>query len=198
MNHIIMNKQIPTIIILIPNSLMGYGLRSILERQFPFAAFKVMEEFEQVAGYAPEDIFHIFAAANIIVEHSDFFEQRHNKTIALTFGSPNAQLLKEYPQINVSASAEQIEQSITELHKSAHGRPMMMRGEEKSAEVLSPREIEVLKLIVDGRMNKEIADILNISTTTVITHRKNIIEKVGVKSVAGLTIYAVMKRFIEI
>lgn len=193
-----MNKKVPIIVILIQNPLMGCGLRSILERQFPFAAFKVLGEFEEVAGYAPDEIFHIFAAANIIVEHSEFFEQRRNKTIALTFGSPNAQLLKEYPQINVSDSAEQIERSITDLHKAAHGRSMMVHTEADGKEVLSPREIEVLKLIVEGRMNKEIADMLNISTTTVITHRKNIIEKVGVKSVAGLTIYAVMKRFIEI
>ena len=45
--------------------------------------------------------------------------------------------------------------------------------------------------------NKEIADKLNISLTTVITHRKNITEKLGIKSVSGLTIYAVMNGYIE-
>jgi DNA-binding CsgD family transcriptional regulator len=63
--------------------------------------------------------------------------------------------------------------------------------------VLSLREIEVLRLVVQGYINKEIADKLNISLTTVITHRKNITEKLGIKSVSGLTIYAVMQGLVE-
>lgn len=62
---------------------------------------------------------------------------------------------------------------------------------------LSAREIEVLTLIARGRINKEIADKLHISLTTVISHRKNITEKLGIKSVAGLTIYAVMHGYVE-
>ena len=61
---------------------------------------------------------------------------------------------------------------------------------------LSAREIEVLVLITKGLIN-EIADKLNISLTTVITHRKNIVEKLGIKSVSGLTIYAVMHGYID-
>jgi DNA-binding CsgD family transcriptional regulator len=62
---------------------------------------------------------------------------------------------------------------------------------------LSVREIEVLKLITKGLINKEIADRLGISLTTVISHRKNITEKLGIKSVSGLTIYAVMNGYVE-
>ena len=63
---------------------------------------------------------------------------------------------------------------------------------------LSAREIEVLVLITKGLINKEeIADKLNISLTTVISHRKNITEKLGIKSVSGLTIYAVMHGYVE-
>lgn len=65
-------------------------------------------------------------------------------------------------------------------------------------EVLSERETEVLKLLVAGKANKEIADKLNISTHTVITHRKNISQKTGIKSVSGLTIYAVLKDIISV
>ena len=59
------------------------------------------------------------------------------------------------------------------------------------------REIEVLSLVARGFINKEIADKLNISLATVITHRKNITEKLGIKSVSGLTIYAVMRGYVE-
>jgi len=60
------------------------------------------------------------------------------------------------------------------------------------------REIDVLKLVATGLANKEIADKLNISIHTVITHRKNISQKIGIKSVSGLTIYAVVKKFISL
>ena len=63
---------------------------------------------------------------------------------------------------------------------------------------LSKREVEILVLVAQGLMNKEIADRLNISLNTVITHRKNIIKKTGIKSVAGLTSYALMHNYIDI
>lgn len=65
-------------------------------------------------------------------------------------------------------------------------------------EDLSERETDVLKLIVTGLSNREIAEKLNISTHTVITHRKNISQKTGIKSVSGLTIYAVLKELISV
>ena len=62
---------------------------------------------------------------------------------------------------------------------------------------LTPREIDVLRLVSRGLANKEIADKLNIGLTTVISHRKNITEKLGIKSASGLAIYAVMHGYIE-
>lgn len=64
--------------------------------------------------------------------------------------------------------------------------------------VISEREIDVLKLLVEGNSNKEIANNLCISTHTVITHRKNIIRKTGIKSVPGLTIYAMVNKVITL
>ena len=58
--------------------------------------------------------------------------------------------------------------------------------------MLSQREVEVLRLIASGHINKEIADKLAISLNTVLTHRKNITAKLGIKSVSGLTFYAMM------
>ena len=58
--------------------------------------------------------------------------------------------------------------------------------------LLTKRETEVLRLLAQGLLNKEIADKLGISLHTVISHRKNIISKLGIKTVSGLTIYAMM------
>lgn len=63
---------------------------------------------------------------------------------------------------------------------------------------LSEREIDVLRLLVTGNSNKEIADKLFISVYTVISHRKNISLKTGIKSLSGLTIYAVTQNIISI
>lgn len=56
---------------------------------------------------------------------------------------------------------------------------------------LSEREIDVLVQLVNGLSNKEIAEELNISVHTVISHRKNIVDKTGIKSLPGLTIFAI-------
>jgi len=64
-------------------------------------------------------------------------------------------------------------------------------------EELTVREKEVLRLIALGNTNKAIADILFISTHTVISHRKNITEKLGIKSIPGLTVYAIIQKIID-
>jgi len=62
---------------------------------------------------------------------------------------------------------------------------------------LSEREKDVLKLVALGFQNKEIADKLFISIHTVISHRKNITEKLGIKSISGLTVYAILNKLID-
>jgi DNA-binding NarL/FixJ family response regulator len=61
---------------------------------------------------------------------------------------------------------------------------------------LSEREIEVLRLLASGMATKEIAETLHISTNTVVTHRKNLSVKTGIRSVSGLAVYAVVKKYI--
>jgi DNA-binding CsgD family transcriptional regulator len=63
-------------------------------------------------------------------------------------------------------------------------------------EGISDREKEVLRLVAVGLTNKEIADKLFISSHTVITHRKNITAKLGIKTIAGLTMYALINHLI--
>ena len=62
---------------------------------------------------------------------------------------------------------------------------------------LSVREKEILVCVAKGMLNKEIADLYNLAIYTVITHRKNITRKTGIKTVAGLTVYALLNNLID-
>lgn len=71
-------------------------------------------------------------------------------------------------------------------------------GASIESEELSEREKEVLIQLVNGLSNKEIADVLCISTHTVISHRKNISRKLNIHSTAGLTIYAIVNHIVDV
>ena len=71
------------------------------------------------------------------------------------------------------------------------------KGERPDDVELSKREIDVLVAVARGMMNKEIADQMNLSIHTVISHRKNITRKTGIKSVSGLTVYALLNNLID-
>ncbi len=62
---------------------------------------------------------------------------------------------------------------------------------------LTAREKDILVSVAKGKLNKEIADEYNLSVYTVMTHRKNITRKTGIKSVAGLTVYAMLNGLID-
>lgn len=72
------------------------------------------------------------------------------------------------------------------------------KNSERTINELTKREIDVLQLVAKGLANKEVADKLSISIHTVISHRKNISEKTGIRSASGLTMYAVLKKIIDI
>ena len=81
---------------------------------------------------------------------------------------------------------------------SSHARKASEEMEEVERDELSGREKEILVSVAQGLLNKEIADRHNISINTVITHRKNITRKTGIKTVAGLTVYAILNGFLDI
>ncbi len=70
--------------------------------------------------------------------------------------------------------------------------------QQENSEELSEREKEVLKKVALGKTNKEVASELFISTHTVISHRKNITRKLGIKTVSGLTVYAILNQLINL
>ena len=68
----------------------------------------------------------------------------------------------------------------------------------RNEDALSDREREIVHCVVCGLSNKQIADELFISLNTVLTHRKNIARKLNIHSVAGLTIYAIVNKIVNI
>lgn len=194
-----MNHQ-PEIAIVEANTLTSLGLKTILERMIPMAVIRTFHSFGELTDDTPDMYTHYFISAQIYVEHNAFFLPRKRKTIVLAGDSHQFQL-SGVPILNIYQAEEQLVKDILKLHQHAHhdGYPVkdMPPTPPTTGHELSAREIEVLVLITKGLINKEIADKLNIGLTTVITHRKNITEKLGIKSVSGLTIYAVMNGYVE-
>lgn len=192
----------PEIAIIESNTLTCIGLKTILEKIIPMATIRTFQSFGKLMDDTPDMYAHYFISAQIYVEHNAFFLPRKRRTIVLASDSPQFQLSGVH-MLDIHQPEEQLVKEILKLHQHAHhhGYPMkdmtLLKHSESHQEILSTREIEVLVLITKGLINKEIADKLNISLTTVITHRKNITEKLGIKSVSGLTIYAVMNGYIE-
>jgi DNA-binding NarL/FixJ family response regulator len=116
------------------------------------------------------------------------FENTHWIGVVYAYSDPNLLLLFD-AVITISDTSEIIVAIVSKMLNTINP---------KEPDVLSDREIEVLKLLASGLANKEIADKLNISINTVITHRKNISQKTGIKSVSGLTIYAVVKKLVTL
>ncbi|MCF8368487.1 MAG: response regulator transcription factor [Bacteroidales bacterium] len=93
----------------------------------------------------------------------------------------------------MNTSSSDIQQLVQELIKIPDHHA---EGQDTNSELTS-REKDVLKLVALGYSNKEIADQLFISSHTVISHRKNITEKLGIKSISGLTVYAILNKIID-
>ena len=188
---------IPEIAILEPNTLTALGLRAILEELIPEATIRSFASFAQLIDDTPDMYAHYFVSAQIYFQHTSFFLERKPKTIVLSTGEQPS--LTGIPTLNVCLPQTQLVKSIMALRSYGH-RQVYIESSVSSPDTehdLSPREIEVLVLVTKGLINKEIADRLNISLTTVISHRKNITEKLGIKSVSGLAIYAVMHGYVE-
>ena len=187
----------PEIAIIDPNTLSCMGLEALLEEIIPMATIRVFRSFGELVDDTPDIYAHYFVSAQIYFEHTAFFRERRPRAIVLV-GGENLPQLSGVPTLNIYQSEKDLVKSILRMHEHGHHGGKHPQGEPTvNSHDLSAREIEVLKLITKGFINKEIAEKLNISLTTVISHRKNITEKLGIKSVAGLTIYAVMNGYIE-
>lgn len=195
-----MHSERPKIAIIDPNTLAVMGLKQILQNVMPIMTVDTYGSFAELDANNPDDYFHFFVAMNVVLENKAFFLERRRKTIVLTLSLDTTSPLSEFHCLCINVSEQELIKSLLMLQQGAHGRgehlpPMPKALQQK---ILTDREIEVMTLIVQGYINKEIAEKLNIGLATVITHRKNIMDKLGMKSVSALTIYAVMHGYVDI
>ena len=113
------------------------------------------------------------------------------KCVALQISMTDHAALRNYDEsISVYDSIETVIEKLSKLINKPE--------RDNRHETLSVREKEVIACVVQGLTNKQIADRLYISTHTVITHRRNISSKLGIHSPAGLTIYAIVNKLVEL
>ena len=195
-----MHMERPKIAIVDTNTLAILGLKQLLQNVMPVMTVDTFGSFSELETSEPDSYVHYFVAMNLVLENMGFFLQRRKKTIVLTTSSgPNSQL-QNFHSLCINVPESQLVRALLLLEQHAHAQGKNLPPIPKTLQgrILTDREIEVLSLIVQGYINKEIADRLSIGLTTVITHRKNIVEKLGMKSVSALTIYAVMHGYVDI
>ncbi len=113
------------------------------------------------------------------------------KVMALIYTMVNANRLKDYDEkIDLFDDENTLGKKIASL--------VNFEEEEGDRNTLSQREKEIVECVVKGMTNKEIAEKLYISIHTVITHRRNITRKLQIHSAAGLTIYAIVNKLVEL
>lgn len=191
-------QQIPKIAIVDPNTLAALGLKGVLQNVMPIMTVDSFGTFAELEMNHPEEYVHFFVAMTIVFDNRDFFLNYRRRTIVLTTSVES--MMDGFHCLCINVPEKQLIRSLLSLQQSAHahGRNLPPMPKVLQQKVLSDREIEVMNLIVQGFINKEIAEQLNIALSTVVTHRRNIMEKLGVKSVSALTIYAVTHGYVDI
>lgn len=146
-------------------------------------SLKLKELKNIIIKYLPSDIKHNnqLTATLYNIYNNEEWLQNHSLVEESIFIPAIRKLEERYKQNDVSAK---ISKMISQNHD--------------NSEALSDREKDVIVSLVQGMMNKEIAEHLHISVNTVITHRRNIARKLQIHSPAGLTIYAIVNNLIDI
>ncbi|MBO5635556.1 MAG: response regulator transcription factor [Bacteroidales bacterium] len=187
--------------LVVPSEIVARGLREIFTDS---ADFEVGESFRDLSK-AVESRLRILDPDVVIVDPSvlDFRSRKDGRTrladicdsivIALAVSGVTEDVLRQYDgSISIYDTGEEVLRKVRSSVDSRSLEPSQNEGGE-----LSAREKEILVCVAKGMLNKEIADKLNLSIYTVITHRKNITRKTGIKTVAGLTVYALLNGLID-
>ena len=173
------------------------GMLRMLFLKFKERMTNYLQKNAEYSDDFPDDLLHDLK--NILIKHLSV-EHNQNLSYAVIYSlhafekdlSAHNRLRNKVlqPKLNEldSYGIRQLQDTISSEHD---------HQKEESDHQLTNRETEILRLIVKGYLNKEIADELNISHNTVLTHRKNIITKTGIKTVSGLTFYCIRKGLIS-
>lgn len=186
------------IIIAEPSIIIRSGIISVLKRlnilDIDIAEVAHMESLEAQISQSNPDILIINPA------HLGFFSPQHLRNIgegsalkilALQVNMLDNAALKHYDQIiSIYDTASTIKEKLLSIIESYNENDYKVG--------LSTREQEIVVAIAKGLSNKQIADLLCLSTHTVMTHRRNITAKLQIHSPAGLTIYAIVNKLIDI
>ena len=144
---------------------------------------------------------HFFVSSDILFRHIDEFDMLRSRTTVLSTGHDRRFESAGYNVLDISLPEDEITGRLLRIRLAAHYEDNTPEGTEDgraAANGLSSREKEVLRHIIKGKINKEIAMELGISLTTVIFHRNNICEKLQTRSIGKLTIFAVLSGIIDI
>ena len=199
--------MVPQIAIISANTLEAMTLRSLLSDITPGIDVVCYHSVEEFNAAAPM-VAHLFVSAKVIFANMEMFRPMLKRTMVITEGDSTPFTQAGIRTIDATASESAIVRQILHIHQAGHpsGRHPhevkyeggVVRDMESETSPLSQREKEVLALLVKGYINKEIADRLNISLTTVIFHRNNISEKLKTRSLGRLTIYAVLNNIVSL
>lgn len=192
----------PQIAIISENTLSSMALRGLLSEMVPsvdVVSYNSIEEF----NCSEAKVAHYFVSANILFHNIEIFRPLVAKTMVVTEGEASPFVQSGFRTIDATASEQEIVRQILHIHHVGHPGHVHHNQETPSVgtstrSLLSLRERDVLSLLVKGMINKEIADSLNISLTTVIFHRNNIYEKLQTRSIGRLTIYAVLNNIVAL
>lgn len=168
-------------VIVDPDTLRAIGLRAMLER---FGGLEPIITTDPTTLCPLDDSTLFFVTPEAFASMPMFYVPRRQQVV-LIMDSTDSPLPVLPPHISENELEERLENILGTLK--VPGRTV----------ALTDRERQVLALAARGLINKEIADRLEISLNTVLTHRKNISAKLGIKSVAALSVYAMMNGLVD-
>ncbi|WP_319501742.1 response regulator transcription factor [uncultured Draconibacterium sp.] len=187
------------ILIIEPSVIIREGIAAILQQMKDSVELSFAETLEEALNFGQSDQFKIVIINPVTLNNSkknlNNLLTLYNKTnvVGLISNHYDRTLYDNFADnIFITDRYETITQIISKHFKTS---PAVSNDIDNT---LSEREIDVLKLLATGKSNKEIAEQLFISIHTVISHRKNISTKIGVKSTAALVIYAVANGLIDV
>ena len=195
--------MMPQIAILSENTLEAMSLRSLISDIAPGVDIACYSNIESFNATSPL-VAHMFISAKLLFANMEMFRPMLRRTIVITDGDNTQFAQLGMHTIDTTQSESAIVRKILQIHSAGHPVGHHAHNVERAAATtaetatLSQREKEVLALLVKGYINKEIADKLNISLTTVIFHRNNISEKLKTRSLGRLTIYAVLNNIVSL